>query len=245
MKLLDVDIAETQTISGFKYSGQKVESLSSDEYTIASIEVDGSGSTYGFVSDLEKMAKNIIESLSKSPRSNNMLVRVEAFDSSLKEVHGFVELSKVPPDYTNSLYMGGMTALYDATGVGVESVEAYAKDLKKFDFISNGIVFVITDGGENASSNYRSSKKVKDLIDKVRSNETMESIKLILVGIGNELSVKSILENYANEAGFDQFIWCGDATPQKLAKLAGFVSKSVSSQSQSLGTGGASQNLTF
>jgi hypothetical protein len=37
----------------------------------------------------------------------------------------------------------------------------------------------------------------------------------------------------------------GDATPGKLAKLANFVSQSVSSQSQSLGSGDASQVLTF
>jgi hypothetical protein len=33
----------------------------------------------------------------------------------------------------------------------------------------------------------------------------------------------------------------GNVTPGKLAKLAQFVSKSISSQSQALGTGGASQ----
>ena len=35
----------------------------------------------------------------------------------------------------------------------------------------------------------------------------------------------------------------GDATPRKLAKLAAFVSQSISSQSQALGTGGPSQNI--
>ena len=35
----------------------------------------------------------------------------------------------------------------------------------------------------------------------------------------------------------------GDATPAKLAKLAVFISTSISSQSQHLGTGGPSQQI--
>jgi hypothetical protein len=36
-----------------------------------------------------------------------------------------------------------------------------------------------------------------------------------------------------------------EATTEKLAKLAAFISRSISAQSQSLGTGGASKVLTF
>jgi hypothetical protein len=53
------------------------------------------------------------------------------------------------------------------------------------------------------------------------------------------------LERFQKEAGIDQFVDIGDATPQKLAKLANFVSQSISSQSQALGTGAASQQLQF
>ena len=41
-----------------------------------------------------------------------------------------------------------------------------------------------------------------------------------------------------------QYIDAGAATKGKLAKLADFVSQSVSSQSQALGTGGPSQNIS-
>jgi len=53
------------------------------------------------------------------------------------------------------------------------------------------------------------------------------------------------LEQFKNEAGIDQFVSIGEATPAKLAKLADFISRSISSTSQALGTGNASQPLTF
>ena len=50
------------------------------------------------------------------------------------------------------------------------------------------------------------------------------------------------LDGFATEAGM-KYLSAGDATNGKLAKLAEFVSQSVSSQSQSLGTGGPSQTI--
>src|SRR5438128_2007010 len=47
------------------------------------------------------------------------------------------------------------------------------------------------------------------------------------------------------DAGFTQYVEIGDADPKTFAKLAQFVSKSISAQSQSLGTGGPSQSLVF
>lgn len=47
------------------------------------------------------------------------------------------------------------------------------------------------------------------------------------------------------DAGFTQYVEVDNATDAKLAKLADFVSRSVSSQSQALGSGGPSKALTF
>jgi len=74
--------------------------------------------------------------------------------------------------------------------------------------------------------------------------EDIESLLTILIGV-NDNSYKSYLETFKDEANLSQYVSVGDATAQKLAKLAAFVSKSISSQSQSLGSGGASQLLTF
>lgn len=248
MKLLNVNIDEAQkTTSNFAFSTQAMEDLQdSDEYTLANVVVDCSGSTSGFTADLEKMLNTIFDALKKSPRSENLLLRTSKFDTSIEEIHGFVKLADVDPvSYAGQVNPRGMTALFDATGAGLETIEAYVDQLDKFEFMTNGILVVVTDGWENASGQYRSAGQLKDKkADLVRS-EKLESIQTILIGVGNESSVKVGLEQYADDADFDQFVWCGDATPQKLAKIAGFVSQSISSQSQALGTGGPSVPLTF
>lgn len=53
------------------------------------------------------------------------------------------------------------------------------------------------------------------------------------------------LTELKDKAGFTQYVYAGNCSPQTLAKIGQFVSKSASSQSKALGTGGPSQALTF
>jgi len=50
--------------------------------------------------------------------------------------------------------------------------------------------------------------------------------------------VTTALKNFSDQARLNQFVDAGEATAQKLAKLAAFVSRSITSQSQALGSGG-------
>lgn len=234
-----------QTISNFGFSGARIEDLGATEFTVADIELDLSPSTSGFVDDLKKALGAIIESLSKSPRAENMLVRVQTFDERLAEVHGFTPLSgMVAGDYAVTCGGSG-TALLDAIACGIEAVGEYGKRLDEKDYAANGIIFIITDGMDNSSRRARTPQALVDAAEKVRISENLESLKIILIGVGNEGSVKGYLETLQKEAKIDQFLWIGEATPSKIAKMADFISRSVSSASQSLGTGGSSQNLTF
>ena len=76
------------------------------------------------------------------------------------------------------------------------------------------------------------------------SEEWLESLSVILVGV-NASRYKKELQAFQMDADLSQYVDVGDATPTKLAQLAQFVSRSISAQSQSLGTGGASQPLVF
>ena len=60
---------------------------------------------------------------------------------------------------------------------------------------------------------------------------------------GND--VERALDRFFKEAALTQKIDVGAATPEALAKLGNFVSESISSQSQALGTGAPSQALNF
>jgi len=65
------------------------------------------------------------------------------------------------------------------------------------------------------------------------------------VGVGVDSGTSQELENFKNEVGFTQYIELKNADAKTLAKLAKFVSSSISSQSSALGTGGPSQSLNF
>ena len=54
---------------------------------------------------------------------------------------------------------------------------------------------------------------------------------------------KNYLEDFNNTVGFDEFISIENANTDTLSKLANFISKSISLQSQSLGTGSVSNAL--
>ncbi|MFC1622688.1 hypothetical protein ACFL1Y_01690 [Patescibacteria group bacterium] len=248
-RLIDDQTMETGNIGGmqgFKFSGVRTEHLGATEYTVVTIAVDVTGSVWGFENDLRKSLITAVESCKKSPRSDNLLLRVilfsTSFSSGIEELHGFKPLADIDPqnDY-QQLQPGGATPLFDAVFSGVGATNAYAKKLMDDDFLANGIVFIITDGDDNSSTT--TPKMIKAEIQKAITGEDIESLITILIGI-NAQNYQTYLNLFQQEASIDQYIDAGDATKGKLAKLADFVSQSVSSQSQALGTGGPSQKIS-
>ena len=236
------DTTVLQTVSNFGFTAQRPETLGASEYTIVGIAKDCSGSVSSFSSDLVKAYKDIIGSCRKNPRAENLLVRAATFNEDLKEVHGFQGLDTIDEN-SFTISCGGGTALFDATLEGIESIATYGKTLNGMDYLVNGVLFVVTDGDDNGSR-VGNPAKIKAALDKVRKSETLESLKVILIGVGDQTSVQTYLDTFHKDAGFDQFVWIGNADARSLAKLAEFVSRSISSSSQALGTGGPSQNLT-
>jgi hypothetical protein len=236
--------------SGFGFTGATIDDLGATEYTLVTIALDETGSIQNFESQIREMLILSIEACKKSPHSNNLLVRVIRFGSQyahrggpgVDEVHGFKTLSEIDTAAYPTLHGGGGTPLYDAVYSGVGAANTYAKSLTDMDFGVNGITIVITDG-ENTRS-IATAKMVADELKRSTSQEVMESHLSILVGIDTGGGNKFTIQQFQTETGMDKFIWAGDATPGKLAKLAEFVSQSISSTSQALGTGGPSQNIS-
>ena len=236
---------DTHTIAGnFSFTAARIEKLGATEYTLVDVEVDMSSSVSSFLPDLVRMVETAIEACRKSPRSDHLLVRVAMFSSrfpsGVSEVHGFLPLADIDNDVYQTMQTGGTTPLCDACYTGIGSMNAYAKMLSDQDFLANGITFVITDGEDNASAS--GPMMVKDQVAHAMQTEALESHVSVLIGI-NASHCAGALDSFRTEAGITQFIDAGDATKGKLAKLADFVSQSISSTSQALGTGGASQNI--
>ena len=245
MPRLDDSMQNHKIGGSFTFSGARIDKLGATEYTLVSIAVDETGSVLGFSDQLREMLIAAVESCKKSPRSDNLLVRVITFGTQYKngvnEIHGFKPLGEIDTVAYPIIDPGGSTPLYDACYSAIGSQNVYGKKLVDQDFSCNGIAFIITDGGENAS--VATAQMVADEARKSVSGEILESMISVLIGI-NGSSYSQWLSQFQKDAGLTQYIDAGDATPRKLAKLAAFVSKSVSSQSQALGTGGPSQNIS-
>jgi hypothetical protein len=236
MNVNDLDL-ETGHVpnTNFQFSGAKPDSLTSSEYTLATVAVDASGSTSPFRANLVSMLNAIVGACKKSPRAENVLLRVLRFGDDITEVHGFAPLANLPAYGEKDLVDDGMTRLIDASISGIGAMNAYGQKLVDLDYSVNGIMFVITDGEENRST-IKDPSCIKQEIAKAVRGETIRGITTILVGI-NVADCRVSLEKFKEDAGIDYFIEVADATPQRLAKLAGFVSKSISSSSQSLAQG--------
>lgn len=232
--------------SHFGFSATKVGNLGATEYTLADLIVDVSISVESFQDRIERCVKAVVKALRRSPRVDNLLLRVTIFNHNIVELHGYKPLSNCnEDDYTGKFRAGGSTSLFDAAYSGIGAQATYAKELVKNDFQVNGIAIIITDG-ENTAGTFRDANPVKDILLKTKASEALESLITILVGVNvTDPQMKQHHDDFKNTAGLTQYVAIDDASEKKIAKLADFVSTSISSQSQALGTGGPSQTLTF
>lgn len=233
--------------SNYQYSAVGLDNLGATEYTLVTIACDTSSSVTDFKNEMESALKEIVNACRKSPRADNLMLRLVTFNDSEYEVHGYKLLSQCnPDDYDNCLNIGGMTALYEAAHNSIIATKDYGKNLIHNDFDANAILFIITDGENNRHP--FTSDCVREEIKKIQKEECLESFVSVLIGVNViDAQITAGLTAFQNEAGLTQYVEVQDASSKTLAKLAQFVSRSISSQSTSLGSGQASnqQSLTI
>lgn len=244
-KLNDDSMEEYKNVGTFGFSASKIDNLGSSEYTLVNILVDASGSVSGFAKEMENAIKEVIQACLLSPRADSLMIRLVKFHDSFEEVHGFKLLENInKDDYNNVMHCGGMTLLYDSVINAMEATTNYAQSLFNSDFKSNAITIVITDGADNMSK--FGQVEVAKSLEKAVTSEYLESLVSILIGVNvTDAMIAQYLSKFNTEAKFSQYVELNNADSKTLAKLADFVSRSISSQSQSLGTGGPSASLTF
>jgi len=244
-KLMDTDLDQLTTGSHYRFSATKIDALGASEYTLAHLVVDESGSVAGFKAELEKAMLTTKQACEKSPRAENLLLRATAFCGRVRELHGFKLLKTIDDDdYIGALQLGGSTALHRATHEALEATLSYAKTLTDQEFLTNAIVIIVTDGEEMEHD--VTTDQIATLIRKANlAEKILESLTVVLVGItGNQLTTRS-LQNFQKATGITQFIDVGSVTPGKLARLAQFVTMSISSVSAALGSGQSSAPIPF
>lgn len=227
---------------GFSFSGVRPEKLGATEYTLCTLVSDVTGSMSGHEGPLLAMAKEVVAACKKNPRAEFLMLRRTEFNTQVFERNGFVEVNNIDTSQWAPPHVSGMTNLFDAVYEAVAATNDYSKILTDQDFSVNGVVFVITDGEDTTS--LQTPKSIRDEINRGIKNEVIESLNVILIGI-NAKACRVALETFQKGAGLTQYVDAGSTSSAELAKLANFIAASISSQSQSLGTGGPSQALTF
>jgi len=249
MPIMGADM-EQKTAGNFQFSAVRPEKLGATEYTVACLVVDKTGSVQEFRDLIAKMIGEIVMSLQQSPRANNLLLRVILFDTDIEEVHGFTLLGDLDIDKYDKVYPQrpwGRTALYEACCNAIESIVAYSEELFENGFEVNGYLGVITDGMDNESERKGiTTVSVKEATTKAMQSEMLESLMSILVGVNlTEPMAADYLDKFQKEAELTQFTDAGSADAKTFSKIAGFISSSAVSQSQSIGSGAASQPLSI
>jgi hypothetical protein len=245
---MKIEIPENTAFGFSAVDPETIDNLE-DEYTLVSIAEDVSPSTGMLREEMCKGMKIVNGACKKAPRADKLMMHCTKFGSDIEETHGFKPVNDIDPDdYKPAQTIGGSTCLYDAIFNSIAAIARYAEILDKSDVGSNGIVFVLTDGMDNSSS--LGPQSILDKIEEIKMKEILESVKIIVIGFNDPNStysnqVAKYLDDLVKELNLDQYIDVGGMTPAQAAKVFGFVSQSISSQSQSLGTGGPSQNLTF
>lgn len=244
-------MSSLMTASSFQYSAVDLSSLANlaSKYTLVTIVVDVSGSVYSFKDTLEATLKEIIGACKKDPTANSQLVRLVIFNQDVQEVHGFKPINSINEhDYDGILNPGGNTALFDAVRQSVEASVAYALILAQQAYMANAVTIVVTDGEDSGYG--CGAGDVERANAAAVSGESLESSQLILLGLTDDPAFGKYLEDMRVKCKIDKTMIVGHLNaggPQvnkgKIAKLVGFVSHSVSSTAQALGTGGPSKSI--
>ena len=140
--------------------------------------IDSSGSMAGSEKDvIGGFEKTIKEQ--KEVKDGECIVSLYEFASSVKQVYLGKKLDEVNGlDYN----VGGMTRLWDGLGTAIDDVGKWLADMPEEERPSKNLIVVITDGGENSSTEYR----LKDIRDRIK--EQTEKYNWSFIYLGNDLS---------------------------------------------------------
>ncbi len=235
----------------FGFSAVAPEDLPEDQYTVATVAVDGSGSLQGQEALLSLLLTTIVKGLQGSTRSEHILLRCIIYNGSIgiKELHGFIPVDDIDLSVYADIHPIDQTPLVDAMFSAVASSYEYAKEMKKDGYDANACVYVLTDGVENCSK--KKLSHVQEQLDIIKRGEQLESIILILMGVkdpsytgtGWGQEVDRALSELQAEVDITEYIDAGDVTEENVGKIGNVVSDSISSTSKALGSGGPSQKL--
>lgn len=142
--------------------------MTKSNYTHLSLVVDRSGSMSSIREDAEGGINSLIKEQTALP--GKLTVTLYQFDDSYDKVFGPIDASEAP---TYNLVPRGMTGLLDAVGKSVVETGQWLKGLSESERPSKVIFVIVTDGGENASKEYK-KPRIKEMVENQESQWSWE-----------------------------------------------------------------------
>lgn len=162
--------------------------MADSTYTALMLIIDRSGSMSSIRDDMVGGLTTLVEEQKKQP--GLFTLSVVSFDTTVELQHQMA----TPDNVTIQLEPRGMTALYDAMGFGLNTLQASIDALPDHAKPETVQVVVVTDGEENSSSEY-TGKTVKQL---VIEKTTKKNWDIVFLGANQDAVMK------AAELGIDR-----------------------------------------
>jgi len=168
--------------------------------------LDRSGSMHGLEKDVIGGFNSFVVEQQKI-KDNSRLTTI-LFDDRYEVLHDGVDLQEVKPITAKEYFVRGSTALLDAVGKAITTVQSHAN--RKDD----SVIFLInTDGQENASKEY-TNQTLKDLVTEC---ETSKKWKFVFIGanidsfaVGNRMGIGTT-RNYTADSYGTQSVYTATA----------------------------------
>lgn len=148
--------------------------------------LDESGSMGGSVNDVIGGFTKTLED-QKSIENGQCSVSLYKFNNTVHKIFVGKDISKVEPlkrgsigsEWDRCVYNpGGCTAMYDGIGTAIKEIGEWLSEMPESERPSKNLIVIMTDGEENASSEY-TAQKVKDMI---KEQETKYSWTFVYMG---------------------------------------------------------------
>ena len=137
--------------------------------------IDRSGSMEGFEKDTVGGFNSTLEK--QKNQNGRAYVSTVLFDNESEVVHDRADISEVKPMTLNDYKVGGCTALLDAVGGAIHHIGNVHKYARPEDVPEHTVFVITTDGMENASHKY-SSSRVRAMIKRQQEKYGWEFIFL-------------------------------------------------------------------
>ena len=195
------------------------------------LDVSPSMSQNNAIGELSKAYNEFISEMKNSHLKDRLFFSVIEFAETVEVRNGFQPVTSLNP--VNFKTRGRGTALYDATNAGLKNAMEYRSRLENSGVVCKTLIFIITDGEDNAS--ITNPIEIKNSIKKILSEEkNVFSFTSILFGVGDEANFKTAKEYMGIQI-----------LPESHQKSAKDIRKLISMISSSISSSANGQAVTF